>query len=90
VRKNVNMSISAVNSSFNQSNARVPGQYQSPNSSFNNYPQSHQQNVGVKTHGSGEYNFSPPQMINFQKPLVGNISSHKQLNMSMFKEGLKQ
>lgn len=52
-RKNVNFSISAVNSSFNHSNSRVSGQYQSPNSSFNIYPQSHQQNIGLKTHGSG-------------------------------------
>lgn len=53
IRKNANFSISAVNASFNHSNARVPGQYQSPNSSFNIYPQSHQQSGGVKAHGSG-------------------------------------
>lgn len=53
VRKNANITISGVNVSFNHSNTRVPGQYQSPNSSFNIYPSNHQQNVGIKSHGSG-------------------------------------
>lgn len=86
MRKNINILISGINSSFNQPNTRIQGQYQSPNSSFNIYPQSHQQNYGMKSLGSGEHHFSPPQIINFQKPSSGNISSHKQLNMSMVKE----